>query len=132
MLWRCTRPFVQPGVHSCCAAYIQKNVLPVIIFLLHFICDVQLVLRSGVLTALDLDEVDVTPRFAEVFESMLSGFGGSAGGWQCCWGAPSLPQLPPATPKNPPPCSRLLMSCFCRGWSKQHNIGAAGGKSVFI
>ena len=49
-----------------------------------FLCDVQLVLRSGVLTALDLDEVDVTPRFAEVFESMLSGFGGSAGGWQCC------------------------------------------------
>ena len=27
----------------------------------------QLVLRSGVLTVLDLDEVDVTLRFAEVF-----------------------------------------------------------------
>ena len=62
-----------------------------------FVCGVQLVLRSGVLTVLDLDEVDVTPRFAEVFGSMLSGVGGSAGGWRCCWGAPSLPQLPPAT-----------------------------------
>jgi hypothetical protein len=28
-----------------------------------FLCGVQLVLRSGVLTVLDLDEVDVTPRF---------------------------------------------------------------------
>ena len=42
-----------------------------------FICGVQLVLRSGVLTVLNLDEVDVTPRFAEVFRSMLSGVGGS-------------------------------------------------------
>jgi hypothetical protein len=67
-----------------------------------FLCSVQLVLRSGVLTILDLDEVDVTPRFAEVFRSVLSGDGGSTGGWQCCWDAPSLPQLPPATPKNHP------------------------------
>ena len=76
-----------------------------------FLCGVQLVLRSCVLTVLDLDKVDVTPRFAEVFGSMLSGVGGSAGGW-CCWGAPSLPQLPPATPKNPPPCSSLLLFVF--------------------
>ena len=34
-----------------------------------FLCGVQLVLRSGVLTVLDLDKVDVTPRFAEVFRS---------------------------------------------------------------
>ena len=68
-----------------------------------FLCSVQLVLRSGVFTILDLDEVDVTTRSAEVFGSLLSGVGGSAGGWRCCWGAPSLPQLPPATPKNPPP-----------------------------
>ena len=47
-----------------------------------FLCGVQLVLRSGVFTLLDIDEVDVTPRFAEVFRSMLSGVGGSAGGWQ--------------------------------------------------
>ena len=53
------------------------------------LCDVQLVLRSGVLTVLDLDEVDVTPMFAEVSRSMLSGVGGSAGGWRCCWDAPS-------------------------------------------
>ena len=47
-----------------------------------FLCGVQLVLRSGVLTVLDLDKVDVTPRFAEVFRSVLSGVGGSTGGWQ--------------------------------------------------
>jgi hypothetical protein len=28
-----------------------------------FLCSVQLVLRSGVLTVLDLDKVDVTPSF---------------------------------------------------------------------
>ena len=49
-----------------------------------FLCGVQLVLRSGVLTVLDLDEVDATPRFAEVFGSVLSGVGGSTGGWRCC------------------------------------------------
>jgi len=49
-----------------------------------FLCGVQLVLRSGVFTILDLDEVDVTPSFAEVFRSVLSGVGGSTGGWRCC------------------------------------------------
>ena len=52
-----------------------------------FLCGVQLVLGSGVLTVLlDLDKVDVTPtpRFAEVFRSVLSGVGGSTGGWRCC------------------------------------------------
>ena len=49
-----------------------------------FLCGVQLVLRSGVLTVLDLDKVDVTPRFAEVFRLVLSGVGGSTGGWWCC------------------------------------------------
>jgi hypothetical protein len=48
------------------------------------LCSVQLVLRSGVFTILDLDKVDVTQRFAEVFRSMLSGVGGSIGGWRCC------------------------------------------------
>jgi len=107
----------------------SENVAKVFVL---FLCGVYLVLRSCVLTVLDLDEVDVTPRFAEVFGSMLSGVNGSAGDWRCCWGAPSLPQLPPATQKNPPPCSSLLFSCFCRVWSNQHNIWAAGGKSVFI
>jgi hypothetical protein len=74
-----------------------------------FLCVVQLVLRSGVLTVLDLNEVDVTPMCAEVFGSVLSGVGGFAGGgWRCCWGAPSLPQLPPATPKYPP----AVVCCF--------------------
>ena len=75
-----------------------------------FLCGVQLVLRSGVFTI--LDEVNVTPRFAEVFGSVLFGVGGSTGGWRCCWGALSLPQLPPATSKNPPPCISLLVLCF--------------------
>ena len=57
--------------------------------------------------------MDVTPRFAEVFRSVLSGVGGSTGGWRCCSGAPSLPQLPPATSKNPPPYIRLLFLCLC-------------------
>ena len=51
-----------------------------------FLCGVQLVLRSGVLTILDLDKMDVTPRFAEVFGSVLSG----VGGWRCCWDAPEI------------------------------------------
>ena len=45
---------------------------------------------------------------------MLFGVGGSTGGWQCCWDAPSISQLPPATPKNPPPYISLLLLCFCR------------------
>jgi len=89
---------------------------------------IQLVLRSGVLTVLDLDEVDVTPRFAEVFRSVLFG----VGGWRCCWGAPSLPQLPPAILKNPPPYTSLLFLCFCSDMSNQHKIWAAGVKSVLI
>ena len=48
-----------------------------------FLCGVQLVLRSGVLTVLDLNEVDVAPSVVEVFRSVLSGVGGSAGGWRC-------------------------------------------------
>ena len=43
-----------------------KNVAKIFVL---FLCGVQLVLRSGVLTVLDLDKVDVTPRFAEVFRS---------------------------------------------------------------
>jgi len=49
-----------------------------------FLCGVQLVLRSGIFTILDLDEVDVKPMLAEVFRSVLSGVGGSIGGWRCC------------------------------------------------
>ena len=59
-----------------------ENVAKVIVL---FLCGVQLVLRSGVLTVLDLDKVDVAPSFVEVFRSVLSGVGGStAGGWRCC------------------------------------------------
>jgi len=59
--------------------------------------------RSGVLTVLDLDEVNVGLCFAEVFRSVLSGLGGCIGGWRCCWGAPCLPQFPPSTPIKPTP-----------------------------
>jgi hypothetical protein len=59
----------------------SENVAKVFVL---FLCGVQLVLRSDDLTVLDLDEVDVTLRFAEVFMSMLSGVGGSTGGWRCC------------------------------------------------
>ena len=38
-----------------------------------FLCGVQLVLRSGVLTVLDLNEVNFTPSFVEVFWSVLLG-----------------------------------------------------------
>jgi hypothetical protein len=41
---------------------------------------------------------------------VLSGVGGCTGDWRCCWGAPSPPQLPPATSKIPPP---TLVCCFC-------------------
>ena len=49
-----------------------------------FLRGAQLVLRSSVLTILDLnDEVNVTLKNAEIFGSMLSGEGGSANGWRC-------------------------------------------------
>ena len=50
-----------------------------------FLRGAQLVLRSSVLTVLDLDEVNITLKNAEIFGSMLSGENGSAGGgWRCC------------------------------------------------
>jgi hypothetical protein len=55
-----------------------ENVVEIFVL---FLCGVQLVLRSGVLTVLDLDEVDVTPSFVEVFRSVLYVVGGSTGGW---------------------------------------------------
>ena len=92
-----------------CAAHTQKddvesnggsleNVAEVFVL---FLCGVQLVLRSS-------QYLISTRRFAAVFRSVLSGFGGSTGGWRCCWGAPSLPQLPPATSKK---SSVLCFSC---------------------
>jgi len=50
-----------------------------------FLRGAQLVLESSVLIAvLDLEEVDVTLKYAEIFGLVLSGEGGSAGGWRCC------------------------------------------------
>ena len=73
-----------------------------------------------------------TQMHSNIFRLVLSGVGGSTGGMRCCWGAPSLPQVPPATLKSPPPYTSLLFLCFCRDGSNQHKIWAAGGKSVFI
>jgi hypothetical protein len=78
------------------------------------LCGVQLFLRSGVLTILDLDKVGVTPSLVEVFRSVLSGVGGSTGGWRCCWDAPSLFQFPPATSKNP--LLYFVVSVFLQRW----------------
>ena len=58
-----------------------KNVAKIFVLLLR---GAQLVLRSSVLTVLDLDEVNVTLKNAEIFGSVLSGKGGSADGWRCC------------------------------------------------
>jgi len=49
-----------------------------------FLRSAQLVLRSSVLTVLDLDEVNVTLENAEIFGSVLSGEGGSGNGWRYC------------------------------------------------
>ena len=50
-----------------------------------FLCGVQLILRSCVLTVLDPDEVDIVPSLVEVFRSVLSGVGGcTISGWRCC------------------------------------------------
>jgi hypothetical protein len=95
------------------------------VFLL-FRCGEQLVLRSGVLTILDLDKVDVTPRFAEVFGSVLSAWGW----WLCWWLAVLLGcRLPdslscPNHSEEPTPLQYFVISCFCRNRSNQHDIWA--------
>jgi hypothetical protein len=79
-----------------------------------FLCGSQLVLQSSVLAVLDLDEVNVTLENAEIFGLVQSGENGFVGGgWRCCRSAPGLPQLSPATSKNPPPfIASLLLSCL--------------------
>jgi len=48
------------------------------------LCGSQLVLRYSVLTVLDLNELDVTLKCAEIFRSVLFGEGEPADGWRCC------------------------------------------------
>jgi hypothetical protein len=97
-----------------------------------FLHGAELVLRSSVLTVLDLDEVDVTLENAEIFGLVLFGESGSANGWRCCCGAPDLPQLPPATPKDPPlVIASLLLFCIFGDGSNQYSIRTAGGKPIF-
>jgi hypothetical protein len=45
---------------------------------------VQLALKSVCPTVLDLNEVDVTLKYAEHFGWVLFGEGRSADGWRCC------------------------------------------------
>jgi len=123
-----------------CASHTQKddvesnggsleNVAKVFVL---FLCGVQLVLRSGVLTLLYLNEVDVASSFVEVFRLVLSGvgsctiIGGTAGVLLVSLNFP-LPLR-----RNQPPTFIFLFLCFCSDGSDQHEIGAAGGKSVFI
>ena len=83
------------------------------VFVLLF-CGVKLVLRSGVLTVLDLDEVDVAPSFVEVFRSVLSGVGGCTSGCLCrsvllrCSQSPSIAPCHSEEPTPP-----TLVCCFC-------------------
>ena len=82
------------------------------------LCGVQLIiLRSGVLTELDLDKVDVAPSFVEVFRSVLSGVGGCTGGWRCCWGAPSLPRsIAPCHFEEPTPLHKFVVFVLLQKW----------------
>ena len=93
------------------------------------LCGVQLVLQSSVLIVLDLDYVNVTLDNTKIFGSVLSGEGGSVGGgWRCCRSALGLPQLPPATPRNPPPfIASLLPFCFRGAGSNHYSIWTACG-----
>jgi len=81
-------------------------------------CGVQLlVLRSGVLTILDLDKVDVTPRFAEVFRSMLSGVA-----WWLYWwlavllGCSQSPSIAPCHIEEPTPLHLFVVFVFLQRW----------------
>ena len=67
-------------------------------------------------------EVNVTLKNAEIFGSVLSGESGYVGGGpRCCKSAPGLLQLPPATPKNPPP---FMLGVYFFSWRPlQHPDG---------
>ena len=97
-----------------------------------FLCGAQLVLRSSVLTVLDLDEVNVTLKNAEMSWSVLSGEGGSADGRRCCRGVSSLLYLPLPLQRNRPPSLLVCcFLCFCEDGSSQfYNIWTAWGKPV--
>ena len=49
-----------------------------------FLCGAQLILRSSILTVIDLNEVNVTMKNAGTSSLVLSGEGDSANGWRCC------------------------------------------------
>jgi len=63
------------------ATHSQKDGVDAFVLLLH---GAQLVLKSRVLTVLDLGGIDVTMENADNFGSVLSGESGFANGWRCC------------------------------------------------
>ena len=77
--------------------------------------------------------MNVALENAEIVGSVLSGAGGSTGGWRCSKSAPSIPQLSPATPKNPPSfIASLLLFCLRGDGSNQYSIRTAGDKPIFV
>ena len=101
-----------------------ENVAEVFVLLL---CGVQLVLRYVAFTIVDLDEVDVTPSYAVVFRSVLSGVGGSTGGWRC-WGwwlywwlavllrSSQSPSIAPCHSEEPTPLQLFVDFVFLQWW----------------
>jgi len=94
-----------------------KNVAEVLVL---FLCSAQLVLRFGILTQRYPHTKFLISMMWMSCRRMLRSLGRCClekvswiCWWCCCWGAPCLPQLPPATPKNPlPSILPMLLSCF--------------------
>ena len=76
--------------------------------------------------------MNVTLENAEIFGSVLSReIASVGGGWRCFRSAPGLPQLPPATSKNPPPfIASLLLFGFRGNGSNPYSIWTAGGTPI--
>ena len=95
-----------------------------------FLCGAQLILQLSVLTVLDFDEVDVTLESAEIFGSVLSGEGGSAG---CGWRVAEVFLISLSCPLpllRTYPSSLLVCCFFVFAEMGQHPDG--GGKPFFV
>ena len=103
-----------------------ENVAEIFVLLL---CSIHLVLRSGVFTILDLDEVDVTPSFAEVFRSVLSGVGGSTGWWLAvllgCSQSPCQDTKKKYTKAYAEGCTQILKTTDCYFFGQVEQKGSS-------
>jgi hypothetical protein len=90
-----------------------------------FLRGTQLVLRSSFLTVLDLDEVNVILKNAEIFGSVPSGEGESARGWGAAEVLPVPLNCPLPLLRTQPPS---LLFCICGDGCNQYSIRTAGGK----